>query len=160
MGECYICAFETDKLSNCKCNNLVLHDECQLRIVSSNNNCMKCKVCDTDYINVELKMVETKRLNCSFWVKKEIVAYYIKIIILYGGGTAGCYLLAILPFMRLISFFIFGVSSGLIIVGTSFVYGLCLCIGEELSNGLYIVDKTEVLKIKNEEDINRITDIV
>lgn len=160
MGECYICTLETDKLSNCKCKNLVLHEECQLKIIMANNNCMKCKVCNTDFTNVELKTIETRRLNCRFWINKEMLIKFIEVIGLFGVGASGLYCLTQLPFMQIVSFFIFGVSSSFIAVGWVFTYTLCFRIIDELSKGLYIVDKTEVLKIKNEEGINRIIELV
>ena len=160
MGECYICTLETDNLSNCKCTNMLLHDECQLKIIRTNNNCMKCKVCETEYTNVELKVIETTRLNCRFWFNKEILTHFIEVFILVGGGMVGFYAVTILPFMRLISFFIFGISACVLLIGHIKIHSLIVCIYEEAKKGLYIVDKTEVLKIKSEEDINSITDIV
>ena len=85
---------------------------------------------------------------------------FIEVIGLFGVGASGLYCLTQLPFMQIVSFFIFGVSSSFIAAGWVFTYTLCFRIMDELSKGLYIVDKTEVLKIKNEEGINRIIELV
>ena len=62
MGECYICTLETDELSKCKCKNMYLHLECQLKILDSRDD-IKCSICLEEYINIDIIIVEKKTIS-------------------------------------------------------------------------------------------------
>ena len=161
MGECYICTLETDNLSNCKCTNMVLHEECQLRIIRANNNCLKCKVCDTEYINVELKTITTKKLNYKFFKRNGIPINILQVLIVGVPGVSGfCYSYGAFNNNAFVKGFVMGVAAIYIMTSTCFIGLLCLRIYRELKKGLYIIETFEVLKIKSKEDIKIITDIV
>ena len=157
MGECYICTLETNKLSNCKCINMVLHEECQLRIIRSNSNSLKCKVCDTDYINVELKTITTKRLNCEFLKHRGLPLHIFQVIITGAPGVSGfCYSYRAFNDRDYVKGFVMGASAIFITTSMCFIGLLCRYIYIELKKGLYIIETYEVLKIKSEDEINSI----
>ncbi len=157
MGECYICTLETDNLSNCKCTNMVLHEECQMRIIRANNNCLKCKVCDTEYINVELKTITTKKLNCKFFKRNGIPINILQVLIAGAPGVSGfCYSYESFNDHDYVKGFVMGVSAIFITTSACFIGLLCRRIYRELKKGLYIIETYEVLKIKSEEEINSI----
>ena len=83
VGECYICTLENGFVSPCKCKNLFLHPECELKLIKTSNN-MNCSVCKYPYDNI--KIVKKYKYKLSRHCKIVICFYLISLVLLSCGG--------------------------------------------------------------------------
>jgi hypothetical protein len=156
MMECYICTFETEKLSNCKCKNMVLHEECQLKLINSKNNSIKCSMCNTEYINVALEIVETKTFNCGMLCGEYIIIRALELMIWMFLSSLCIIGHVSLPDILFISFMIDVAALCCIAVSLSYILAICIHVCVKSCTGLYDLHHDVVIKIISEEDINRI----
>lgn len=162
MGECYICTIETNELSKCKCKNLFLHLECQLKLLDRRDD-IKCSICLEEYRNINVNIVEKKTISDKGKLLLSII-----IAEIVGIGTVifeSCILLNMIYndknygenlnereevlILSVIIFFLIG-----IIIGIKTIYILMKYI--IINKAFFDIENKKIIKIKSEEDINRI----
>jgi len=163
MGECYVCTIETNELSKCKCKNMFLHLECQLKLLDNRHE-TTCSICLEEYSNINITTIEKKK-KISKKGKKLILFIILEILALGALFFEILVLLDIVDneedytinidetedyFILIVTFIIFFI----IIIGTKPIYALMKYI--IINKAFFDIEKTKIITIKLEEDINRL----
>ncbi len=162
MGECYICTLETNELSKCKCKNMFLHLECQLKLLDKRND-KKCSICLQEYTNINVIIIEKKKISKKgkkliLFIVLEILAlgalFFEILVLLDIVDNEDDYTINISKeedyFILIVTFIMFFI----IIIGTKPIYNLIKYI--IVNKAFFDIEKNEIVTIKLEEDINRI----
>ena len=162
MGECYICTLETNELSKCKCKNMFLHLECQLKLLDKRND-KKCSICLQEYTNINVIKIEKKKISKKgkkliLFIVLEILAlgalFFEILVLLDIVDNEDDYTINISKeedyFILIVTFIMFFI----IIIGTKPIYNLIKYI--IVNKAFFDIEKNEIVTIKLEEDINRI----
>ena len=163
MGECYVCAIETNELSKCKCKNMFLHLECQLKLLDNRYE-TTCSICLEEYSNINITTIEKKK-KISKKGKKLILFIILEILALGALFFEILVLLDIVDneedytinideiedyFILIVTFIIFFI----IIIVTKPIYALMKYI--IINKAFFDIEKNKIITIKLEEDINRL----
>ena len=163
MGECYVCTIETNELSKCKCKNMFLHLECQLKLLDNRDE-TTCSICLEEYSNINITTIEKKK-KISKKGKKLILFIILEILALGALFFEILVLLDIVDneedytinidetedyFILIVTFIIFFI----IIIGTKPIYALMKYI--IINKAFFDIEKNKIITIKLEEDINRL----
>ena len=159
MEDCYVCTLKTNKLSKCKCKNMFLHLECQLKLLNKSND-TRCSICLGEYSNITYSIVKKKSISDKG--RKLLLIITLETIVITALIIELCILLnlidnnikninekeeyIILAFIQ----FIFIMDC----LGLKAIYILMKSI--TINNSFFTIEMQKIIKIKSEEDINRI----
>tara|TARA_B100001769_G_C22092130_1_gene589080 strand:- start:1166 stop:1660 length:495 start_codon:yes stop_codon:yes gene_type:complete len=162
IGECYVCTLETHELSKCKCKNMFLHLECQLKLLNT-KKLSKCSICLGEYTNLNVIIIKKKKLskkakNLILFIIFEILAFvalFFEVSVLLNIlNDDEDYTINI---NKEEEYFILIVSITilfLIIIACKPIYNLMKYI--IINKAFFYIEKKEIITIKTDEDINRI----